>query len=496
MSPRLYLIPCRYRLSDKNDDWNLTGFNDRVRINNLEPGTYQLQVSASYDGISWFDSNKTYSFSILKPWWQTWWFRILWLLVVAGVTILFIRRARRKREAAEMKKTIEYFAHSGGEHSSPEDIMWDIARNCISRLGFEDCVIYLTDDQRKMLVQKAAYGDKSTREFEISNPIEIPIGKGITGYVAETGKPVIIGDTSKDERYIVDDERRYSELAVPIIHEGKVIGVIDSEHRKKRFFNRRHLHTLVSIASLCSAKISRAIAVEAARKAETQLAQLNSKMVESKFQNLRLQMNPHFLFNILTTIQYLIVSQQTGKATNYLNIFSGFLRSLLHYAENTLVSLQEELRILTMYIELESLSMDETFNWKVDVAETIDQEEVQVPFMLIQPFVENAIQHGLINKPGEKKFSISIKEHDDGYLECTIEDNGIGRSGAAAINGKNLSSVIHKSKGIDIVRQRLALMEQKTARKAGVEIEDLYRDGEPSGTRVRIIISNYSKEEI
>jgi LytS/YehU family sensor histidine kinase len=272
--------------------------------------------------------------------------------------------------------------------------------------------------------------------------------------------------------------------------------VIDSEHRKKNFFTRHHLKTLETISSLSASRIATATALEAARKAENELLMLNGKMTESKFMNLRLQMNPHFLFNILTTIKYLIVSKQVGKATDYLDIFSGFLRALLSYAEATVVTLDEELRILNMYVELESLCLDETFTWEVNIDEAIDCEEVLVPFMLLQPFVENAINHGLIHKTGEKRFSITIRENSDDALTCIIQDNGIGRSASTAINQRKLSAALHQSKGIGIVEERLELLQQKTSKRACVTIEDLYDNGLASGTRVSIIIPYYSTEEI
>lgn len=490
-----FRIQYRYRLNNGENGWVNTGFNNRIRISKLQPGKYQLQVAASYDGKNWFNCKDELLFTVLKPWWQSWWFRLfcLALLVVVGYGIA--RYRRKKREDAELKRTIEYFTYSGSADSSAELILWDIARNCISRLGFEDCVIYLLDEERNVLVQKAAYGNKNPKAFEIVNPIEIPVGKGITGYVAKTGKAELVNDTSKDERYIVDDENRLSELAVPIVHDGKIIGVIDSEHHRKNFFTNHHLQTLQTISSLCAAKIATAVAKEATKLAENKLLLLNGKMLESKFMNLRLQMNPHFLFNILTSIQYLIVSQQVNKATDYLNIFSGFLRSLLNFAEEAVVTLEEELRILAMYVELESLCLDESFVWSVDIEEEIEKEDVLVPFMLLQPFVENAINHGLITKIGEKRFHISIKENDDDSLLCTIEDNGIGRDAALLIKQKNLSSVLHESKAISIVQERLELLQQKTGKKAGFEIEDLYENGQPSGTRVRIIIPYYTKEE-
>lgn len=490
-----YRIQYRYRLNNGKNDWVNTGFNNRIRISKLQPGIYQLQVSASYDGNNWFDCSDALSFIVLKPWWQTTWFRLLSIAVVAVAVYGIIRYRRKKKEAAELKRTIEYFTYSGSADSSAELILWDIARNCIARLGFEDCVIYLLDEERNVLVQKAAYGDKNPQAFEIANPIEIPVGKGITGYVAQTGEAELINDTSKDERYIVDDENRLSELAVPIIHDGKIIGVIDSEHHRKNFFTKHHLLTLQTISSLCAGKIATAVAVEAAKNAENKLLLLNGRMLESKFMNLRLQMNPHFLFNILTSIQYLIVSGQINKATDYLNIFSAFLRSLLNFAEQTVVTLEEELRILRMYVELESLCVDESFIWTVEMDDQIEQEDVLVPFMLLQPFVENAINHGLINKIGEKRFHISIKENDDDSLLCIIEDNGIGREAARLIKQKNLSSVLHESKAISIVQERLELLQQKTGKKAGFEMEDLYENGQASGTRVRITIPYYTKEE-
>ncbi|HEY0679941.1 MAG TPA: histidine kinase [Chitinophagaceae bacterium] len=491
-----FRLQYRYRLSNDEKLWTYTGFNNHVRISKLQPGKYSLQASASYDGNEWFDSNDLVPFTILKPWWQTWWFRLLCVAAIAFAVWRFAKYRRKKREAAELKRTIEYFNYSGSAESSAGSILWDIARNCISRLGLEDCVIYLLDEKRNVLVQKAAYGAKSPKAFEISNPIEIPVGKGITGEVAKTRKAMIVNDTSKDDRYIIDDEKRLSELTVPIIHDGKLIGVIDSENRKKNFFTAHHLKTMETISSLCASKIATAVALEAAKKAESELISLNGKMMESKFINLRLQMNPHFLFNILTTIQYLIVSNQVNKATNYLDIFAGFLRSLLNYAEENVVSLDEELRILNMYVELESLCLDETFVWDVNVEEDIDREEVLVPFMLLQPFVENAINHGLIHKIGEKRFCITIKDHDEDSLICIIEDNGVGRSASEAIKRKNLSNVLHQSKGIGIVEKRLELLQQKTSKRACFEIEDLYKNGEPSGTRVRIIIPYYSTEEI
>ncbi len=485
-----------YRLSGLDDEWKTPAVNGQVSFNKLPPGKYNFAIRASRDGINWYDAPYPVTVTVGKPWWQQTWFRVLYIAAFIALVAWMYQYSQRRKKTTEMQKAIDYFSNSGHEHSSVDDILWDIARNCISRLGFEDCVIYLVDEEKKLLKQKAAYGPKNPRAFEIVNPISIPFGKGIVGDVAQSGKPSVIGDTSKDSRYIVDDERRYSEITVPIIHEGKVIAVIDSENSRKYFFSRQHLKTLQTIASLCSAKISRAIAVDAMRKSKLELMELNVKMAESKFLNLRLQMNPHFLFNSLSSIQHLIVSQQTTKAYKYLTLFSNFLRSLLKFAEKNFIPLDEELKILQMYIELESLRFDQSFHYEIITDESLDSEEVLVPSLMVQPFAENAIWHGLLHKEGEKQLRISFINNADEYLTCVIEDNGIGRAKAAAIRQNNISSKVHESKGISIIKERLGLLQQKTGKPAGLEITDLMNDSnEPVGTRVTISIPYYNPDE-
>ncbi|MDZ4823391.1 MAG: GAF domain-containing protein [Flavobacteriales bacterium] len=167
-----------------------------------------------------------------------------------------------ERKHANEQLAINYFAASMFGRNTVDDILWDVARYCISRLGFVDCVLYLFDKDKNVLIQKAAFGPKNPRGFEILNPIEIQLGKGIVGTVALSGRAEIIPDTSKDPRYIADDEVRFSEISVPIKNRDEVIGVIDSEHPQKGFFNSSHLRILETIVSLCANKIARVKAEE------------------------------------------------------------------------------------------------------------------------------------------------------------------------------------------------------------------------------------------
>lgn len=186
--------------------------------------------------------------------------------------------AKQVQLRKETDDTINYFATSLFGKNELEEILWDVAKNCIARLGFVDCVIYLVDETEGVLIQKAAFGAKNPEAFVINNVLKIPIGKGIVGAVAQSGRAEIVSDASLDPRYIVDDESRFSELAVPLIHQDKVIGVIDSEHPDKCFFKQHHLDALTTIASICTSKIAQTKADAEARKARE--AQIEAEQIK------------------------------------------------------------------------------------------------------------------------------------------------------------------------------------------------------------------------
>lgn len=186
--------------------------------------------------------------------WKKSWFIVFGLLVVAAVIYNWIYSLRQKIKAG---KILTYFATSLYGQNTVDDVFWDVAKNCISQLQFQDCVIYQHDKERNVLVQRAAFGPKNPQKHDILNPIEIPFGKGIVGAVARSRKAEIVPDTTRDSRYIVDDFRRYSEITVPIMIEGELFGVIDSEHRRRKYFSVWHLRLLERIAEICAVKISK-----------------------------------------------------------------------------------------------------------------------------------------------------------------------------------------------------------------------------------------------
>lgn len=422
------------------------------------------------------------------PGWSEQWVMVgVALLVCFGVALIMRRlvsKRRRQQEDLETEKAINYLATSLHEQLTVDSILWDVARNCIGRLQFEDCVIYLKDEDRNVLIQKAAWGPKTTEEDKILNPIEIPLGQGIVGSVAETGVAEIIQDTTTDKRYIVDDAMRLSEITVPILYNGKVLGIIDSEHSQKGFFTQKHLSILTTVASLCAHKITRVRAEEAKQEAQLAILRHEREAVEARLKSLRLQMNPHFLFNSLNAIQQMILAGEDRAATRYLSKFSRLLRMVLLHSDKENITLKEELETLELYVELESLRFKESFTYDVICGEEIDTEEIKVPVMLIQPFVENAIWHGLLHKKGNRYLRIEFVDGPGENVSCIIEDNGIGREAAGSINNGT-----HTKKGIAVAEERLKTHSTNDYPGRRLYIDDKYDEaGRATGTRVVLVL--------
>jgi len=167
--------------------------------------------------------------------------------------------------------------------NSVNEIVWHAAKNVVAQLGFDDVVIYLFDEKKQKLVQAATFGNKNPSEYEIFKPIEIALGQGIVGKVALSQQAVIIQDTSVEPDYIVDDEIRLSELTVPLVVDGRLIGVIDSEHSRVNFFDEEQLNTVAAIASMMATQISRFDTVSQLEKVVAKLEH-SSKVQDSLFE--------------------------------------------------------------------------------------------------------------------------------------------------------------------------------------------------------------------
>lgn len=476
-----------YKLEGYDREWQ-TGIDIRqARYALLPPGEYTFKVRAGTDRINWIDAGNNVLLTIIPPVWQRWWFITAVIALITGIIYQVIaardKKIAEQKEEIETEQAINYFASSMYEQQHVENILWDVAKNCIGRLSFEDCVVYLMDNERKALIQTAAYGPKSPKQFEITQPLEIAVGKGIVGNVAKSGKAEIINDTTKDPRYIVDDERRYSEISVPIMSGNEVLGVIDCEHSKKNFFTQKHLSILTTIASLCANKIIRARAEQEKMRAQMVLNDTQQKMTEIEMQALRAQMNPHFIFNCLNSINRYIVKSDQVTASFYLTRFAKLIRLILDNSNSRNVILTNEIEALKLYIEMEALRFDKKFSYAVSVDKNISTDNMEVPPLIIQPFVENAIWHGLLHKESDGQLNIAVTMIKGSVLQCVIEDNGVGRKKSQELKSKSATS--RKSLGMKLTEHRLTLLNKHTALNASVEIIDLYDEKEaPAGTRV------------
>lgn len=492
-----------YRMLGADTNWQYAGSNRSVTFQNLSPGTYTLSVKALNDKGLWSSNTASYRFSIASPFWQKWWFLLCSILLALAIIAALIKRRERivaKREAEktaieklkaasyqyqlEIEQVINYFATSINQQYTVDDMLWDVARNCISKLGFEDCVIYLLDEDRGKLIQKAAWGPKTTEENKIVDPIEIAPGKGIVGTVAITGKAEIISDTSQDQRYIVDDANRLSEITVPIVSNNKIAGIIDSEHSQKNFYTQRHLQILTTIASLLADKIEKLIASQQAREKEIELLRLNKDLATWQITAIRAQMNPHFIFNAMNSIQQFTLLNDSNNANLYISKFSTLLRKVLYSSQQDNISLEEEIEQLQLYLDIEKLRMGENFWYDITVDEEIETDAIKIPGMLLQPFVENAVKHGLALKEGAKRLNILFAMPDEFHLHAVITDNGIGRKKSAEIKAQQ-KLMPHISKGIQLVKERLELLQQDKNLQASMHINDLPGG---AGTSVTLII--------
>lgn len=482
-----------YQLEGIDENWVNAGRTLVASYNNLPHGHYNFKVRSTDEYGKWMPAITQQRIYIRPFWWQTWWAICVYFLLLILLLVSLYKSLLLRRQKHVIDSTIDYFANSVYGENSVNEICWDIARNCISQLRFEDCVVYLWDKDKKVLVQKAAYGPKNPKGHEISNPMELELGHGVVGLVALTGIPLNIGDTTKEPRYVVDDERRMSELAVPILHEGKVIGVVDSEHHKKNFFTENHLKALSTIASISANKIAEAIAQAHAQEKEIKLLEINKMLAESQLMALRAQMNPHFVFNCLNSIQECIVTEKYTEASKYLNKFSKLFRMVLNNSGRNLVTIQEEMEVLELYLQLEQMRFEQSFSYKISIDEDLETEEILIPSMLLQPYAENALWHGLMHSPGKRKLQIDLRRISDDLMECRIDDNGIGRRKSFDLKKMNSKSKRHESKGLQISSDRLALL-QRQGQRAQVSITDKYNEGNHStGTLVTIELSTFLK---
>jgi hypothetical protein len=206
------------------------------------------------------------------------------------------------------------------------------------------------------------------------------------------------------------------------------------------------------------------------------------KMAELELQSLRSQLNPHFMFNSLNSLQRLILMEDSDKSQSYLARFSKMLRMLLENADKTFIPLQKEIDFLQLYLGLEKLRIPD-LEYSISTDPILNTEETLIPNMILQPYVENAIWHGLSHKEKDRQLQIRISR-ENGSLNCEIEDNGVGRKKAEEL--KSLFRKQHQSKGMELLTKRFKLLNEKFGSEIHSSITDLKKDEQDCGVIVSV----------
>lgn len=220
------------------------------------------------------------------------------------------------------------------------------------------------------------------------------------------------------------------------------------------------------------------------------ITELETQMLQLKQKTLQLQMNPHVIFNTLNSIQQYILNNDVEKAVSYLSSFSKLMRRILNNSNERYITLSDEIEAVSLYLQLESMRLGNRFSYEIEVDPEVDAKNIEIAPLIVQPFVENAIIHGLVPKKDNCFLSIRFSKLSEGKLLCVVEDNGVGRKHSEKMKQERGSS--HKSYGMSITRRRLETLTKISNDDFSVEVIDLYDDNDmPSGTRVDIIISFY-----
>jgi LytS/YehU family sensor histidine kinase len=212
---------------------------------------------------------------------------------------------------------------------------------------------------------------------------------------------------------------------------------------------------------------------------ETEYKQL---VAETESAMLRLQMNPHFIFNCMNSINSYILQKDVNTASGYLHHFARLMRMILKFSEKPFISVSDEIELLELYLQTEALRFNNKFNFSFELKNGLDPDEYVIPTMILQPLVENAIRHGISNKKeGKRHIKISFWKENESLL-CSVEDNGVGRAASCQIS-KNTK--MHESKALSITEHRLQLLEKNNCVSASFEIQDLIDESQkPIGTKV------------
>lgn len=222
------------------------------------------------------------------------------------------------------------------------------------------------------------------------------------------------------------------------------------------------------------------------QKQKIEQSNLNTKIAETKMIALKAQMNPHFIFNCINTAQNFVVNNQKEQAYEYLSNFARLLRMVMENSAKTYIPLEDEIKQLRLYMELEAIRFSNKFSYSIHIDPQLEEGVFEIPGMIMQPLVENAIGHGLINRnddKGELHLSLTLSGNN---ILCEITDNGVGREKAAEI--KSQKNIRYQSAAIPNIKERISILQNENNSDIKLEIEDVIADHQIAGTKVILLM--------
>jgi putative methionine-R-sulfoxide reductase with GAF domain len=500
-------------MDDSTTRWTDIGQQSSFSIANLSAGKHRIQVKTYSSNNSWPPQIAELQLTVSAPVWEKLWFRLLMGVVILTLIYFFIKwrigivkrkemvktqleklKADNYKNQFELEQISNYFSTSLADKKTEEEVLWDVAQNLIGRMHYEECVLYGWDKTKTKMVQKAAYGPKGKPGVIAADGFEVEPGQGIVGQVMNTREPILVMDTRLDPRYRVDDSFRLSEITVPIIHNNELVGVIDSEHHQAGYFNDRDIKILTTIATLIGNKLKQLQSEQSLEVKKQELATINEQLAEARLSALQAQMNPHFVFNALNSIKRMILDEDNDMASRYLSKFALMIRMTLEHSKEIFVTLDENIEYINNFLAMEQLRFGDSFTYSITVDEKLDVEDTMLPSMMIQPLVENAIWHGLMQSEREKQVRITFTRKDDKVI-CTVEDNGIGIHRSEKLRLKQRP--LHRSVGLENLKKRIRIINEKYDTACTLRLEDLSgMEQDAQGTRAVLelnLLNTYQK---
>jgi hypothetical protein len=327
-----------------------------------------------------------------------------------------------------------------------------------------------TANQEKIVLEEKALREKLLAEQRTKQEIRILDEKNFHALALNEERLL-------NEKSIAEEKARFE----------SAMAIEKAKHEREQLAKKQLNHLL--ILSLASAIVVSILTFFLFRqrnikKRAIERADSFRKMAELELQSLRAQLNPHFMFNSLNAIQELILKEDNDNSHLYLSRFAELLRMLLDNANQPFVSLKKELDLLELYLSLEKLRIPD-LNYSIEIDKDVDVSKLMIPNMMLQPYLENAIWHGLSHKNGEKNLFIRINKRGDGVI-CKVEDNGVGRKVSSELKG--LYRKEHRSRGMELLTKRFNLLSAEYGSDIQTNIEDLHDNGTATGTKVSIVL--------